>query len=161
MRLRLCIVVASWLVAGIAFAKPQKKEVEPRQPTAAEVKLILEAPGATYCSKNAGKLSDRCEARDKGLRTFMQVYMSNPDVGLSLLRKRLEKDPDPHGVFFALLAASQTREKELVPDLERFIARKEGTTMGAYATQAISIIKTGECTSNVPAKLVEICPAPM
>lgn len=160
MRLRLCIFVASWLIAGIAFARPQKKEVQPRQPKAAEVKVILSAPGAVHCTKNGGKLPAECAAREEGLRTFMQVYMSNPDVGLSLLRQRLEMDPDPHGVFFAILAASRTREDALVDDLERFIERKPGSTMGAFASQAISIIETGQCTEDVPLRLMEICPLP-
>lgn len=162
MRLTIVTAFLSLTVATTAFAGNgrQKPEARLARPDAARVKVILEAPGTVYCYTNPGELDDDCAAREKGLRTFKQVYQSNPDVGLALIRKRLSMDPDPHGVFFAILAASKIGDPALSADLQRFIEREPGSRMGAFASQAISIIESGACTKDVPATLVEICPSP-
>ena len=154
-------ILATTLLCSAAWgAESKKPEIVPTQPTAATVKLILEAPGALSCYKNAGNLPESCAQREAGLKVFIHLYQENPKAALPLLKKRLAMDPDPNGVFFAILAASRIGEPKLVGDLQAFVARKPGSRMGAFASQAISIIETHECTKDVSPELMEICPPP-
>ena len=155
-----------WVICLFLFAAPAaaennaKPEVIPEKPNAATVQLILEAPGPVSCYKNGGNLPASCVKREAGVREAIHLYQENPDVAVALLEKRLAMDPDPHGVFFAILVVSKTGDEVFVSDLQSFRKRRPNGAMARFAKEAIVVIETGRCSKHVDPDLVEICPSP-